>query len=75
MHPPDEALVALVSAGEESALAVLFRRYATLVRAVGQRMLRDSGEADDLVQEVFLYIHRRSELFDRSKGSARSWIF
>ena len=38
-------------------------------------MLRDSVEADDLVQEVFLYIHRRSELFDRSKGSARSWIF
>jgi RNA polymerase sigma-70 factor (ECF subfamily) len=75
MQPADEALVALVSAGEESALAALFRRYATLVRAVGQRMLRDSGEADDLVQEVFLYIHRRSNLFDRSKGSARSWIF
>jgi RNA polymerase sigma-70 factor (ECF subfamily) len=75
MQPPDEALVALVSAGEESALAALFRRYATLVRAVGQRVLRDRGEADDLVQEVFLYIHQRSNLFDRSKGSARSWIF
>jgi RNA polymerase sigma-70 factor (ECF subfamily) len=75
MQPPDESLVALISAGEESALAVLFRRYATLIRAIGQRMLRDSGEADDLVQEVFLYIHRRSNLFDRSKGSARSWIF
>ena len=75
MQPSDETLVALVSAGEESALAILFRRYATLVRAVGQRMLRDSGESDDLVQEVFLYIHRRSNLFDRSKGSGRSWIF
>ena len=75
MQRSDEELVALVSAGEESALAILFRRYATLVRAVGQRMLRDSGESDDLVQEVFLYIHRRSNLFDRSKGSARSWIF
>jgi RNA polymerase sigma-70 factor (ECF subfamily) len=65
----------MVSTGEEDALAVLFRRYARLVRSVGQRTLRDSGEADDLVQEVFLYIHRRSKLFDRSKGSARSWIF
>jgi RNA polymerase sigma-70 factor, ECF subfamily len=36
---------------------------------------RDSGEADDLVQEVFLYVYRRSELFDPSKGPARSWIF
>jgi len=74
-QPPDEALLAMVPAGGEDALGVLFRRYARLVRAVGQRMLRDSVEADDLVQEVFLYIHRRSELFDRSKGSARSWIF
>ena len=65
----------MVPAGGEDALGVLFRRYARLVRAVGQRMLRDSVEADDLVQEVFLYIHRRSELFDSSKGSARSWIF
>jgi RNA polymerase sigma-70 factor (ECF subfamily) len=74
-QPPDEALLAMASAGGEDALGVLFRRYARLVRAVGQRMLRDSVEADDLVQEVFLYIHRKSELFDRSKGSARSWIF
>jgi RNA polymerase sigma-70 factor (ECF subfamily) len=74
-QPPDEALLAMVPADGEDALGILFRRYARLVRAVGQRMLRDSVEADDLVQEVFLYIHRRSELFDRSKGSARSWIF
>jgi RNA polymerase sigma-70 factor, ECF subfamily len=71
----DEALLAVVSVGGQNALSVLFRRYARLVRAVGRRMLRDSAEADDLVQEVFLYIHRRSELFDRSKGPARSWIF
>jgi RNA polymerase sigma-70 factor (ECF subfamily) len=38
-------------------------------------MLRDSGEADDLVQEVFLYIYKKSGLFDASKGPARSWIF
>jgi RNA polymerase sigma-70 factor (ECF subfamily) len=74
IHPSDEALLAMVSAGDEDALAVLFKRYARLVRAVGQRMLRDSGEADDLLQEVFLYIHRRRKLFDQVKGSGRSWI-
>jgi RNA polymerase sigma-70 factor, ECF subfamily len=75
IQPTDETLLAMVSVGDEDALAVLFRRYARLVRAVGQRMLRDSGEADDLLQEVFLYIHRRGELFDRARGSGRSWIF
>jgi len=42
---------------------------------VGRRILRNDAEADDLVQEVFLYIHRKSTLFDSLKSSARSWIF
>lgn len=44
------------------------------MRNVGQRIIRDKTEAEDLVQEVFLYIHRKSLLFDSSKGSACSWI-
>ena len=70
----DELLLIKTCAGDRDALALLFRRYAHLVRSVGQRILLDKPEADDLVQEVFLYIHRKSALFDSSKGSARSWI-
>jgi RNA polymerase sigma-70 factor (ECF subfamily) len=73
-QPEDEMLLAMVSEGDEDALGILFRRYARLVRAIGQRILRDIAESEDLVQDVFLYIHRRSGLFDDSKGSARSWI-
>jgi RNA polymerase sigma-70 factor (ECF subfamily) len=71
---PDEHLMCKVNRGDREALSCLFRRYAWVVRSVGKRILRDTGEADDLVQEVFLYIHRKSVLFDSSKGSARSWI-
>ena len=70
----DESVIGCVQTGDREALAVLFRRYARAVRNVGQRILRDKAEADDLVQEVFLYIHRKSALFDSSKGSASSWI-
>jgi RNA polymerase sigma-70 factor (ECF subfamily) len=70
----DEVLIGAVQGGDRDALSLLFRRYAHLVRNVGERILRDKPEADDLVQEVFLYIHRKSVLFDSSKGSARSWI-
>jgi RNA polymerase sigma-70 factor (ECF subfamily) len=70
----DEALIARVHAGDREALALLFRRYVHPIRNIGQRILRDKAETDDLVQEVFLYIHRKSALFDNSKGSARSWI-
>jgi RNA polymerase sigma-70 factor (ECF subfamily) len=45
-----------------------------LVRAVALRIVRNAGEADDLLQEVFLFIYRKSGTFDSSKCSARSWI-
>ena len=70
----DEALLTKICGGDRDALALLFRRYARCVRSVGRRILGNRAEADDLVQEVFLYIHRKSSLFDRTKGSAGSWI-
>jgi len=71
----DENLLGRIVAGELEGLALLFHRYARIVRSLGRRILRDDGEADDLVQEVFLYVHRKSALYDPAKGAARSWIF
>lgn len=70
----DEALMADVCLGSREALAILFRRYARLVRGVALRVLRDSSEADDLLQDVFLLIHRLCGTFDSSKASAQFWI-
>jgi RNA polymerase sigma-70 factor, ECF subfamily len=70
----DEVLMARIGDGDKEGLACLFHRYARLVRAVGYKILRDDSEADDLLQEVFLFIHQKSMVFDRSKSSARSWI-
>jgi RNA polymerase sigma-70 factor, ECF subfamily len=70
----DELLLAGVCANDREAVAILFRRYAAIIRSIGKRILRDDAEAEDLVQEVFLYLFRRSSTFDRRKGSARSWI-
>jgi RNA polymerase sigma-70 factor, ECF subfamily len=70
----DEALMGYISKGDKEALGSLFRRYARLVRGVAYRILQDPSEADDLLQDVFLFIHSKSKLFDPSKSSARSWI-
>jgi len=45
-----------------------------MVRTVAYRILRNEAEADDLLQEVFLFVFRKVDLFDSAKGSARSWI-
>jgi RNA polymerase sigma-70 factor (ECF subfamily) len=70
----DEALLEQVGQGMKDALGLLFRRNARTVRNVAFRILRDEAEADDLVQEVFLYIFRKASLFKATHCSARSWI-
>jgi RNA polymerase sigma-70 factor (ECF subfamily) len=72
--PSDEALMTLICDGDKDALASLFRRYARIVRGVAYRVLRDTSEADDLLQDIFLLIHRLCKTFDSSKGPARFWI-
>ena len=70
----DEALMVRICDGSREALGILFRRYARLVRTVAMRILRDDSEADDLLQDVFLFIHRNSSIFDSSRSALRSWI-
>jgi RNA polymerase sigma-70 factor (ECF subfamily) len=70
----DELLIEQVKQGAKEALSILFRRHARSVRNVAHRILRDEAEADDLVQDVFIFIYRKASLFDASQGAARSWI-
>jgi len=70
----DEALIIRICEGSRAALAILFRRYARLVRTVAMRILRDDSEAEDLLQDVFLFVHRNCTIFDSSKAAVRSWI-
>jgi len=70
----DEALMGSICNGDKEALALLFRRCARIVRGVVYRVLRDTSEADDMVQEIFLLVHRDCQTFDSSKGPARFWI-
>ena len=79
MHLPvvalaDEELLARISNGDQDALGFLFERYARVVRSVAARILRNAAEAEDLVQDLFLFIQRKCAIFDSSKSSARSWI-
>jgi RNA polymerase sigma-70 factor (ECF subfamily) len=74
LEASDEVLLTHVAAGDQQALGCLFQRYGRLLRSIAARILRDGSEAEDLVQDLFLFIHRKSAIFDSSKSSARSWI-
>jgi RNA polymerase sigma factor (sigma-70 family) len=73
-EPSDETLIARVCADDSDALGLLFSRYARLVWTIAHRILRNSEEADDLLQDLFLLVRRRASVFDSSKGSVRSLL-
>lgn len=70
----DENLLLEVGKGNKEALSFLFQRHARHVFHVAQRILRDDSEAEDLLQELFLFLFQKARLFDPAKASAASWI-
>src|SRR6266478_4091955 len=72
--PGDEEVMASLQSNDASALEILFDRYSRLVLSIARGIVRDSGEAEDVVQEAFFYLYKKSGLFDGSKGSVKNWI-
>jgi RNA polymerase sigma-70 factor, ECF subfamily len=70
----DEEVMEQLRSGHPDALPVLFDRFHRLVLKVGLRILRDPGEAEDVMQDIFLEILNKADQFDRAKGSAKTWI-
>lgn len=57
-----EAPTAAVETSDSTSkdLVVLFDRYSGLVLGTAYRVLGDPSEAEEVVQEVFLYVYRKS---------------
>ena len=70
----DLVIMERVRSGDSQAIGLIYDRYARLVMGVALRILHDSSEAQELVQEVFLYVFRKSQDFDASKSSFRTWL-
>ena len=72
--PDDTALVNGVLAGDQNAMAKMFDKYSPVVYSVAIRVLRDSGHAEDVTQEVFLQIWRNPASFVQGRGSLAAWL-
>ena len=70
----DEDLMEQLRNGHPDALPILFDRFHRLVLKIALRILRDPGEAEDVMQDIFLEIFNKADHFDRTKGSAKTWI-
>ena len=70
----DESLMTHLQAGHADVLAIIFDRYYRLILSVAMKILRDVGEAEDLMQTVFLEIFKSAAQFDPSRGTLKVWI-
>jgi RNA polymerase sigma-70 factor (ECF subfamily) len=70
----DEDVMEQLRNGHPDALRILFDRFHRLVLKIALRILRDTGEAEDVMQEIFLEIFNKAGQFDPAKGSAKTWI-
>ena len=73
-HLSDEALVALVARGDETALAELYDRIGRIAYGLALRVLRDERLAEDAVQDGFLAAWRGAANFRAERAKASTWI-
>lgn len=70
----DEQAILRLGKQDKNAFQLLFSRFSRLVFSIGLRVLHDQGESEDLVQDVFLHLYKKANLFDPGKGSGKGWI-
>src|SRR3954469_11590890 len=70
----DRELLARVARGDVAALRGLYDQHASRAITIAFRILRNREEAEDVVQETFLEVWRRSAQFDPGRGGAVAWV-
>lgn len=70
----DREFVRRLKLRDGAAMVGLYDRYGALMYSVILRAVRDSGTAEDLVQETLLRVWNRVQTFDEQRGSLPGWL-
>jgi RNA polymerase sigma-70 factor, ECF subfamily len=70
----DAATLTRIGQRDENAMEEIFRRYSGPVYSVALRVLHDTGQAEDVLQEVFLQLWRNPTAFVQDRGSLGAWL-
>jgi len=67
-------LIRRVAKGDAGAFASLYDRLSPVLYGMALRIMNDAGEAEDVLQDGFLYIWRQASAFDPGRGSSFAWV-
>ena len=69
----DEDLMVQYAAGDDTAFRLLFERYVPIVSALVRRTIRSTADVQDVVQQVFVRLHRARHDY-RPERAFRPWL-
>lgn len=72
--PSDHALVQAIANGERQALAQLYKKYASQLFGLAQRILMHRTDAEDLIQDVFIEVWHKAAQYEPLRGSVQTWL-
>ena len=72
--PIDLSLLQRIAARDTAALAELYDRHSRLLFGLILRIVRDRGEAEEILQEAFFRVWTRAEIYDARMGGPLPWI-
>jgi RNA polymerase sigma-70 factor (ECF subfamily) len=67
-------LLAAIGAGDRAALKALYDATSAKLFGVILRILSDRGDAEDVLQEVYITVWRKAAEFDASRASPITWL-
>ncbi len=68
------AAIAVRGPGAESALALLYERYAASVHGLAVRMVRDNGAAEEVLQDSFSLLWRSAGTYEPERVRFATWF-
>ncbi len=70
----DHELMKRLVERDGEALGELYDRYSALVYSVALRVLRDTGAAEEILQDIFYSLWEKAERFDAERGKLAGWL-
>lgn len=69
-----QAILQRIANGDLSAVQECLKAYGGLVWSIARKTLRDAGDAEDIVQEIFIDVWKNAARFDETRSSEATFI-